>query len=207
MQFNKKSLAKRTDTLKDAQNQLLIFQEEIQSMQSKFNAENLTKIRTTPIERNKDGYACIKTTQGEYFLVSDQDYYDLLCNGNWRQIKSGYIESTNLDMVLLHRFIMKPEFTQKIDHINNDRVDNRRTILRVASSISQRVFPYPRLKTSRLHLLILQSIQPRDSILPQWVIHGLTFRIHFHLIQQLPTLLVFLDNSMHCKETFLTICL
>lgn len=50
----------------------------------------------------------------------------------WRIGDSGYpIASVGGKSVRLHRFIMKPGHGSQVDHINGDRLDNRRSNLRV----------------------------------------------------------------------------
>ena len=66
-------------------------------------------------------------------LVSKEDY-DELIKYKWRLDQHGYAcASINRNVILMHRFIMKPDENLKIDHINNVRLDNRRTNLRIVT--------------------------------------------------------------------------
>ena len=68
-----------------------------------------------------------------YTIVSECDF-EILNKVKWHKDKSRYAKRTS---DLIHRFIykeiMKIELTTKniIDHINNDRLDNRRENLRI----------------------------------------------------------------------------
>lgn len=78
----------------------------------------------------------IKLSQGKHCLVDDEDYDTIMkfkwcCNNSGlRAYAVGTIEGK---MVLMHRFIMKPKKGEIIDHINGDRLDNRRKNLRICS--------------------------------------------------------------------------
>lgn len=75
-------------------------------------------------------------TNGCFTLV-DADEFDRLMQFSWRRDRDGYARSAMVTEpgqpargVLLHRFIMGAKRGQIMDHINRDRLDNRRSNLR-----------------------------------------------------------------------------
>jgi hypothetical protein len=87
------------------------------------------KYLQTPIKRNKDGIAILICKGDIHALVDDQDWHKL-SQMSW-YIDNGYVESSIVGR--LHRYILKPKLGEIIDHINNNRLDNRRNNLRIAS--------------------------------------------------------------------------
>ena len=84
-------------------------------------------------------------------LVSEKDY-DELSKYKWYQNNDGYAKA-NIGKIpmLMHRYIMPvTDENQLIDHINNDKLDNRRENLRITSSLtnSQNKKIYSTKKTS-----------------------------------------------------------
>lgn len=63
--------------------------------------------------------------------IIDEDDYNLVCNYNWHFIKGGYVYNSKIG--LIHRLIMNPDKSKKVDHVNHDVTDNRRCNLRVCS--------------------------------------------------------------------------
>lgn len=77
------------------------------------------------------------TIKGLYVLLDDEDYTSIN-RYRWNVSSSGYIqrhtssESENKSR-LLHRFIMECPTGLQVDHINGDRLDNRRSNLRICT--------------------------------------------------------------------------
>lgn len=69
----------------------------------------------------------IPLTQGKFALVDD-DLFDYLNQWKWNY-HSGYA-TRDLRTIRMHRVIMNAQKGQVIDHINRDRLDNRRSNLR-----------------------------------------------------------------------------
>lgn len=68
-------------------------------------------------------------------LVSLKDF-DLVSHFCWHKIPSGYATgSVNGKMVRLHRFIMDAKKDQVVDHINRNKLDNRRENLRICTQL------------------------------------------------------------------------
>lgn len=64
---------------------------------------------------------------GEFTLIDDEDIIKV-CGHDWSKHSGGYAYGyVNNKSVLLHRFLMP---LQEVDHINRDKLDNRRCNLR-----------------------------------------------------------------------------
>lgn len=76
----------------------------------------------------------IKLPNGDTVLIDDADY-SKVSKYQWRRYQSDRYVRGMVDgkMVSLHRFILNPPTGTSIDHINGDRLDNRRENLRFCS--------------------------------------------------------------------------
>jgi hypothetical protein len=75
---------------------------------------------------------------GKFAKVDDQDY-DYLMQWNWRCSASGYAVRWNgYGTYPMHRQIMNPPDSMVVDHINQDKRDNRRENLRVCTRSQNR---------------------------------------------------------------------
>lgn len=84
----------------------------------------------------------IQLTKGKYTEVDDADY-DFLNQWKWWIGSDGYaVREQSLGTingiykrktVLMHRLLMNPPIGQEVDHANRDRLDNRRSNLRLAT--------------------------------------------------------------------------
>ena len=71
--------------------------------------------------------------QGGYCHVSEEDY-DYLNNYSWSQNDQGYAVGTiDGKKVRMHKIIMKPAKGLVVDHINHNKLDNRRENLRITT--------------------------------------------------------------------------
>lgn len=87
----------------------------------------------------------ILLTQGKVALVDDEDY-EILSKYNWRYVvtspgRQGYARAhiygddwKDRTDVYMHRVVVSAEDGQMIDHINRDKLDNRKSNLRIATS-------------------------------------------------------------------------
>src|SRR3990167_419773 len=82
----------------------------------------------------------IKLTQGKYTLVDDEEF-DWLSKWSWCLHTNGYAQrgifskKRNINkMILMHREIMKPRDEEWIDHINQNKLDNRKSNLRICNA-------------------------------------------------------------------------
>ena len=88
----------------------------------------------------------IPLTQNQYAIVDDDEYTNL-CQKKWyayfcknnRSFYAGHIEINPVtkkgSRVAMHRFIMKAEKGQIVDHINHNTLDNRHCNLRIVSHL------------------------------------------------------------------------
>lgn len=76
----------------------------------------------------------IKLSQGQYALVDNEDY-EWLNQWQWHY-NNGYAKRAQgklCDNILMHRLILEAPSGFQVDHINRNRLDNRRTNLRIAT--------------------------------------------------------------------------
>lgn len=85
----------------------------------------------TYIEDLEDGTSRIELTQGGFALVDTQDV-ELVIQLLWRLGTHGYAVSKD-GRTLMHRLIMGAADGVQVDHINHDKLDNRRSNLRVVT--------------------------------------------------------------------------
>lgn len=70
----------------------------------------------------------------EVYALVDQEDYNELSQFKWYLHNMGYATATiDKNMVYMHRLIMKPPKIMHIDHINHDKLDNRKSNLRIVT--------------------------------------------------------------------------
>lgn len=73
-------------------------------------------------------------SRGNEFMVDVADFDRVFNSGNWSTRKDGYLHAIRGGKCwLLHRWILRPERSQYVDHVNGDRRDNRRDNLRLCT--------------------------------------------------------------------------
>jgi hypothetical protein len=87
----------------------------------------------------------IPLTQGQFAIVDDEDYDDLVkhnWNAAWASTNNSFyvvrqrrkIDPSGPDAVRMHRIIMNAPKGMVVDHINHDTLDNRKVNLRVCTT-------------------------------------------------------------------------
>ena len=67
-----------------------------------------------------------------YALIDDDDF-ELVSNYNWNITSNGYAQTTSRPKTFLHRMINKTPAGMLTDHINRNKLDNRKENLRSAN--------------------------------------------------------------------------
>lgn len=112
----------------------------------------------------------IPLTQGKFALVDDEDF-ERVNQYKWQYRKQdGYAfrqpkkNDTNR-IRYLHRFIMDVPVGINVDHINHDKLDNRRSNLRTAtySQNNQNLLPYNRKSKTGVRNVLLDITRKRKK--------------------------------------------
>ena len=88
----------------------------------------------------QDEHKAITTKQGQEIIVDREDY-DFLNQWSWKVNNSGYAYRTirakedgkKWKTILMHRLICCAEKNEEIDHINRNKLDNRKSNLRIVA--------------------------------------------------------------------------
>jgi hypothetical protein len=80
----------------------------------------------------------IELNKGAFTLVDEQDY-SVLTKWKWKLGTSGYAQRNScqrgeVKTLFLHRFLMSPPAGLSVDHINGNRLDNRKHNLRICTT-------------------------------------------------------------------------
>lgn len=75
----------------------------------------------------------VPLTQGKHAIIDGIDAERILCH-RWRVDAYGYaIKGGGKDTITMHRFLVATAPGEEVDHINRDKLDNRRCNLRVVT--------------------------------------------------------------------------
>lgn len=77
-----------------------------------------------------EGSKAVPLTQGKYALVDEEDY-DRVMQYRWCYTKTGYAHHNKLGR--MHRFIMNTPDDMDTDHIDRDKLNNRKSNLRICN--------------------------------------------------------------------------
>lgn len=81
------------------------------------------------IYRMEDDIVFVKTKNNEFMI--DKCDLDFVSQYKWHISKNGYVVR-NTDKKSIHRLLLNPGKSQIVDHINRNKLDNRRNNLRIA---------------------------------------------------------------------------
>lgn len=77
--------------------------------------------------------AHIPLAHGKFIMVDDEDY-EWLSQYKWSLNSDNYPSRyENKKFITIHRLIMNPPVNMQVDHVNGNRLDNRRTNLRICT--------------------------------------------------------------------------
>ena len=80
----------------------------------------------------------IPLTRGKVALVDDEDF-ERVSAYKWCYMTAGYAaRGRDWGMVYLHRFILNAPKGKHVDHVNGDKLDNRRSNLRTCTHLQNR---------------------------------------------------------------------
>ena len=97
--------------------------EKLRRVKKKYNNYDMT---------GEYGVGYITNTNEPFYF--DKEDYDLIKDYAWRKTAHGYVESRNGDdFIFLHRLIMPCDKNHVVDHINHNRLDNRKENLRICT--------------------------------------------------------------------------
>jgi len=103
----------------------------------------MTRRSSPPTAVYFDGYALIELTKGKFAKVDTTDIH-LVAGRLWQCSPTGYAATASLkngrrSITLMHNLILGPSnMICQVDHVNGDRLDNRRENLRPASVTQNR---------------------------------------------------------------------
>lgn len=97
--------------------------EKIREIRKKYNKYDMSR-----------DYGIGYTTNTNEAFYFDKEDYDKIKDFTWRKTVNGYIESRNkYRFITLHSLIMPHDNEHVIDHINHNRLDNRKSNLRICT--------------------------------------------------------------------------
>ena len=79
----------------------------------------------------------VKIGKSGKFLVVDDENFELVNNYYWHLDNGGYVRGALKKQILIraHRLIMNPAKDKVIDHINGNKLDNRKSNLRICTQV------------------------------------------------------------------------
>lgn len=107
--------------------------------------------------------AQIKLTHNKHALVDDDDY-EWLKQWKWHCSVYGYAVVSDGTAQFMHRMVIKAPRGIKVDHINGNRLDNRKENLRIVSDSQNRMNSRKRCKWPRKLTSLYKGVGWHDSV-------------------------------------------
>lgn len=98
----------------------------------------------------------IALSRGKFAIVDDADF-DVLSETRWHFTTVGY--AANRGKGLMHRLLMNPPPGMQVDHINGDKLDNRRANLRICTQ-QQNLISKSKRKDSKMKFKGVMYVRP-----------------------------------------------
>lgn len=106
--------------------------EVLETVKTEINEYEKILLFSRPILYNKDNHCIFKINESDVIIDEDM-YYDIIKN-IWHITKRGYVYGrVNDKQIQLHRYVMNYSGDNYIDHINGNKLDNRRINLRIVT--------------------------------------------------------------------------
>lgn len=67
------------------------------------------------------------------FVLIDNEDFEIISSFKWYYHTTGYARTSTPKKIYMHRLILKANKKEQVDHINGDRLDNRRMNLRLCT--------------------------------------------------------------------------
>jgi len=120
----------------------------------------------------------IPLTKGKFSIIDDDDF-SRVSRHRWKFQPNGYATrnaGATKGTVYLHRFIMDAPRGIEIDHINLNKLDNRKANLRFATR-SQNAFNYRRLSTNKTGVRGVHFDKSRNKFAAEIIFRGTKIRL------------------------------
>lgn len=128
----------------------------------------------------------IPLDRGQFAIVDDADYARVVAVGSWHVHSQGYAAHSSMlrvggkrkdTQILMHRLIMAAPSDLSVDHINHNRLDNRRANLRLCSKMENL---WNSRKTARQTTSAFKGVSWHGST-KKWVAYISKNKRRFHL--------------------------
>lgn len=121
-------------------------------------------MKTIPLSKNGK-------LKGLYSAIVDDEDYKRVNKWNW-QYQNGYaIRRDRIDnkkIVFMHRYVMKSKAGDMLDHINNDKTDNRKLNLRECTPLQNSRNRTSQINSTSKYLGVCSYYHPKTKVFYRW---------------------------------------